>query len=79
LQVTALRPFALKTIISIGSTVDRYNDHIHYKGSGLLYSNFSWSSTMLCYASRPPDPELVGDSWKVNYPATNASTTLDRT
>ena len=64
LQVAALRPSALKAIISIGSTVDRYNDDIHYKNGCLLYSNFSWSSVMLCYASRPPDPELFGKNWK---------------
>ena len=51
-------------MISIGTTVDRYNDDIHYKNGCLLYSNFYWSSTMLCYASRPPDPELVGDKWR---------------
>jgi len=64
LQIAALKPAALKAVISIGTTVDRYNDDIHYKGGCLLYSNFYWSSTMLCYASRPPDPELVGDSWR---------------
>ncbi len=64
LQVAALNPPALKAIISIGSTVDRYNDDIHYKNGGLLSSNFNWSSVMLCYASRPPDPELVGERWK---------------
>ena len=64
LQVAALRPPALKAIISIGSTVDRYNDDIHYKNGCLLSSNFNWSSVMLCYASRPPDPELVGERWK---------------
>ncbi len=64
LQVAALQPPALKAIISIGSTVDRYNDDIHYKNGGLLSSNFNWSSVMLCYASRPPDPVLVGDRWK---------------
>ncbi|NNE63077.1 MAG: CocE/NonD family hydrolase, partial [Gammaproteobacteria bacterium] len=63
LQVAALRPVALKAVISIGSTVDRYNDDIHYKNGCLLSSNFNWSSVMLCYASRPPDPELVGARW----------------
>jgi putative CocE/NonD family hydrolase len=67
LQVAALRPPALKAIISIGSTVDRYNDDIHYKNGCLLYSNFAWSSVMLCFASRPPDPELVGKSWKKTW------------
>ena len=64
LQIAALQPEALKAVISIGTTVDRYNDDIHYKNGCLLYSNFFWSSTMLCYASRPPDPELVGDKWR---------------
>jgi len=64
LQIAALRPEGLKAIISIGSTVDRYNDDIHYKNGCHLYSNFLWSSTMLCYASRPPDPELVGEDWR---------------
>ncbi|MFV2032187.1 MAG: CocE/NonD family hydrolase [Gammaproteobacteria bacterium] len=64
LQVAALRPPALRAIISIGTTVDRYNDDIHYKNGCLLSSNFAWSSVMLCFASRPPDPELVGDRWK---------------
>ena len=67
LQIAAMQPEALKAVISIGTTVDRYNDDIHYKGGCLLHSNFSWSSTMLCYASRPPDPELVGDGWRETW------------
>jgi putative CocE/NonD family hydrolase len=31
LQIAALQPEALKAVISIGTTVDRYNDDIHYK------------------------------------------------
>ena len=64
LQIAALQPEALKAVIAIGTTVDRYNDDIHYKNGCLLYSNFSWASVMLCFASRPPDPELVGEQWK---------------
>ena len=64
LQVAAMNPPPLKAVIAIGTTVDRYNDDIHYKNGCLLYSNFQWSSTMLCFASRPPDPMLVGDSWR---------------
>ena len=64
LQIAALRPPALRAIISIGSTVDRYNDDIHYKNGCQLYSNVSWSSNMLCYAARAPDPMLVGGRWR---------------
>jgi putative CocE/NonD family hydrolase len=63
LQVAALRPPALKAVISIASTADRYNDDIHYKGGGLLSANISWAATMLSYASRPPDPQVVGNGW----------------
>ena len=63
LQVAALQPPALKAVISICSTVDRYGDDIHFKGGSLLLKNFSWCVTMLAYSSRPPDPLLVGDKW----------------
>ena len=41
-----------------------YNDDIHYKNGCLLYSNAGWASVMLCFASRPPDPLLVGERWR---------------
>lgn len=65
LQVAAMQPPALKAVISICSTVDRYADDIHYKGGCLLIENFGWASTMLSYSSRPPDPLLAGDNrWR---------------
>ncbi|NNU68838.1 CocE/NonD family hydrolase [Rhizobium sp. WYCCWR 11152] len=64
LQVAALRPPALKAVISIASTVDRYNDDIHYKNGCHLSAQLSWAATMLGYQSRPPDPSLVGERWK---------------
>src|SRR5882672_385308 len=64
LQVAARRPPALKAIITIDSTVDRFADDIHYKGGCLLLENLGWSSTMQSYSSRPPDPALVGARWR---------------
>lgn len=64
LQVAAMRPPALKAVISIASTADRYNDDIHYKGGCQLSANVYWAGTMLSYASRPPDPEVLGDRWR---------------
>ena len=61
LQVAALRPPALKAIITICSTADRFADDIHFKGGCLLGENFAWAANMLSYSSRPPDPALVGD------------------
>ncbi len=64
LQVAALRPPALKAIITLCSTVDRYADDIHYKGGCLLNENLGWAANMLSYSSRPPDPALVGERWR---------------
>lgn len=64
LQVAALGAPALKAVISIASTVDRYNDDIHYKGGCQLSAQLSWAATMLAYQSRSPDPALVGDIWR---------------
>jgi len=64
LQVAALRPAPLKAVIGLSTTVDRYNDDIHYKGGCQLSANLGWSSTMFAYTSRPPDPEVVGAGWR---------------
>jgi putative CocE/NonD family hydrolase len=64
LQVAARKPPALKAIITICSTDDRYEDDIHYKGGTLLNENLGWAATMLAYSSRPPDPKIVGTKWR---------------
>jgi len=64
LQVAALKPPQLKAVISIASSVDRYNDDIHYKNGTHLSTHLSWAGTMLAYQSRSPDIDLVGDKWK---------------
>ncbi|MBT4890660.1 MAG: CocE/NonD family hydrolase [Rhodospirillales bacterium] len=64
LQVAARKPKALKAVITICSTDDRYADDIHYKGGCLLGENMGWGATMLAFSSRPPDPELVGERWR---------------
>ena len=64
LQIAALKPKALKAIVTVCSTDDRYTDDIHYMGGCLLNDNLTWSSQMLGYSSRPPDPALVGERWK---------------
>lgn len=64
LQVAAKQPPALKAVVSLCSTADRYADDIHYKGGCLLGENAGWAATMLSYSSRPPDPALVGDRWR---------------
>ncbi len=64
LQVAARRPQALRAIITLCSTDDRYADDIHYKGGAMLMENLGWASTMFAFSSRPPDPALVGGGWR---------------
>ncbi|MCG6657819.1 CocE/NonD family hydrolase [Halomonas campisalis] len=64
LQLAARRPPALKAVVSVCSTDDRYADDVHYMGGCLLGDNLSWASTMFAYNSLPPDPDVVGDEWR---------------
>ncbi|MCB1340958.1 MAG: CocE/NonD family hydrolase [Pseudooceanicola sp.] len=63
LQVAAMQPEALKAIVTLCSTVDRFADDIHYKGGCLLNENLGWGATMWSYSSRAPDPALR-DNWR---------------
>ncbi|MDQ2633609.1 MAG: CocE/NonD family hydrolase [Pseudomonadota bacterium] len=64
LQVAARRPAALKAIITLCATDDRYSDDIHYMGGALLTEQEMWSNFMLLNTSAPPDPQIVGDAWR---------------
>lgn len=64
LQIAALRPPALKAVVTICSTDDRYADDIHYMGGTLLGDQLSWASVMFGINTLPPDPAHVGDRWR---------------
>lgn len=64
LQVAALRPPALKAIITVCSTDDRYADDAHYMGGCLLTENMQWGSFLMTYGALPPDPVIVGERWR---------------
>ncbi len=64
LQVAALQPAALKAIITVCSTDDRYADDAHYMGGCLLDENLTWGSVLLTFNAYPPDPEVVGARWR---------------
>jgi len=64
LQVAARRPPALKAIVTICSTDDRYADDIHYMGGCLLNDNAAWNAAMFSLNTTPPDPKVVGAKWR---------------
>lgn len=57
-------PSALKAILVICGTDDRYNDDVHYSGGAMLQDNVGWPSSMWGWLSLPPDPLIVGDRWR---------------
>ncbi|SDC37134.1 hypothetical protein SAMN05421734_10764 [Pelagirhabdus alkalitolerans] len=68
LQVASRQHPALKTVITLCSTDDRYHDDVHYRGGNILASDMLWwASTMFTYNARPQDPAVVGESWYENW------------
>ena len=65
LQVAALRPPALKAIASCFASDDRFADDVHYRGGLVIPMDMvHWSTCMLGWQARPPDPEVVGERWR---------------
>lgn len=64
LQVAAHCPPALKAIITLCSSDDRYADDAHYMGGCLLNENMQWGSALMVSAALPPDPALAGERWR---------------
>jgi hypothetical protein len=69
LQIAARQPPALKTIITVGSTDDRYATDIHWVGGCLSKDNADWSATMFAHQDLPPDPAIVGEGWRAMWEA----------
>ena len=65
LQVAAHRPPALKAIISMCSTDDRYANDEHYVGGCVMGPEMqSYATMLLGYATHAPDPAVVGERWR---------------
>ena len=68
LQIAARRPPALKAIVTICSTDDRYADDAHYMGGTFLTkAGLEWAFFIFGLMCLPPDPALVGDSWRATW------------
>ena len=64
LQVAARRPPALKAIVTLCSTDDRYADDVHYDGGCVGSDMLQWAASMLGWNGWPPDPAIVGERWR---------------
>jgi putative CocE/NonD family hydrolase len=64
LQLAGRAPAALKAIVTVCSTDDRYDNDVHYMGGAVLGIDMAaWGGTMFAFNSRPPRPEVVGADW----------------
>ena len=64
LQAAVKQPPALKAIIPVGSSVDRYYDDAGYLVGGYPGQGLGWGGIMAGYCIRPPDPAIVGKEWE---------------
>ncbi len=67
LQIAALAPPALKAIVTVDASDDRYNDDVHYMQGVMLHDNFAWASAMFAFVALPPDPEIFGAEWRAAW------------
>jgi uncharacterized protein len=67
LQIAARRPPALKAVVTLCSTDDRYADDAHYMGGTLLTAGLEWASFFFGSMCLPPDPILVGENWRAMW------------
>jgi putative CocE/NonD family hydrolase len=64
LQVAARQPPALKAVIAVSATHDRFTDDVHWCGGCVFQPMLDWATSMLAYSARPPDPLVVGAGWR---------------
>ncbi|MFM9844517.1 MAG: CocE/NonD family hydrolase [Dongiaceae bacterium] len=68
LQVAARRPEALKAIITVCSTDDRYADDMHYMGGCIVTDTMAWGTSFFGRMARAPDPLMVGEGrWRTMW------------
>ena len=65
LQAASRNPPALRGIVPIHASDDRYADDVHYFGGCVLATDMvHWSACMSAYVGQPPDPAVVGEGWR---------------
>ena len=68
LQVAAERPPALKAIIAIYASDDRYTDDVHYTGGAVkLLDLVDYPLYMVALNALPPVPAIAGPDWRERW------------
>ena len=58
---------ALRAIVPVCASVDRYYDDGGYFMGCLSGQTIGWGAVMLGFNSRPPDPAVVGEGWRKQW------------
>ena len=67
MQLAQRAPEALKTIIVLGATDQRYYDDAGYYIGCMVGQTLGWAALMFGYNTRPPDPQLAGEGWRQTW------------
>ena len=67
LQAATFAHPALKAIVPVCATDERYYDDGCYFMGCMSGETIGWGAVMLGFNSRPPDPEIVGDEWRSQW------------
>jgi predicted acyl esterase len=68
LQVAAERPPALKAVVAVYASDDRYTDDVHYLGGALrLLDLVDYPLYMVALNALPPVPALAGPGWRERW------------
>jgi len=68
LQVAAERPPALKAVIAIYASDDRYTDDVHYTGGAVkLLDLVDYPLYMVALNALPPVPQVAGADWRERW------------
>lgn len=68
IQVAMRRPPALRAIVPIYATDDRYTDDVHYMGGSLrLLDVVDYPTYMIAMNALPPVPTIAGDGWRERW------------
>ena len=64
LQAALRGPDALRAIIAVCATDNRFDDDIHHMGGCLLTDTVEWGATLPAILASPPDPATLGAQWR---------------
>lgn len=61
------KPPQLKAMVAGGFSTNKYKDGPYFMGGVLLRDTMGWLTSFLSMRSRPPDPAVVGTTWKQEW------------